>query len=269
MCVSHGPFLSIIQLPKVSTPRSKHHPIVAVPWDAPCSITATAWLCNATWQNEGSVGKMSSSQKHSLSSHVMVGTEKGEFFVIDMWGSLILMQKLHSGPVLAITPRTAAMGMLLKLWIIHRIIKIQLSSCLEYSLTSNHIHPIVNYQMHLWYICLCWFLIPRKIWCWYFPAAPTPDATEEVCIVFADTIACIPMPELLVFFRLHEAGSGQAYDPSLKIAYGKYKMPRRSGPRTDGMCLGPGQTNLRSLLTLGDGSEEMRKVTLIAGVSWL
>lgn len=45
-----------------------------------------------------------------LPSHAMVGTDKGEFVVFDMEGTMVAKQKICNGQIMSIKPRTSSMG---------------------------------------------------------------------------------------------------------------------------------------------------------------
>lgn len=94
----------------------------------------------------------------------------------------------------------------------------------------------------------------------------TEDCTEEVNIVCTNVIACIPLPELLACIRLHEAGSGQAVDPSLRIEFMKYAVSHdKNGSLADGFSLGLGQVSLKAFLTEKEGVEKPLHVSLLSG----
>lgn len=97
-------------------------------------------------------------------------------------------------------------------------------------------------------------------------AGLTADGTEEVSIVCTNAIACIPLPELLACIRLHEAGSGQAADPSLRIEFGKYTITQdKNGALADGFGLGLGQISLKSFLTDKNSVENSLHISLLSG----
>jgi len=90
------------------------------------------------------------------------------------------------------------------------------------------------------------------------------EAVEDVSIVFHDVLCCIPLPELLAFIRLHEAGSGQNHDPSLKLAHGKFGFGKSHANRTDGIHLGVRTPSLKSQLKKADGDSDETKIGFLS-----
>ncbi|GMH37187.1 hypothetical protein BSKO_05060 [Bryopsis sp. KO-2023] len=205
LAVGHGQYLSLIHLPScISSSAKKRKHLAAVVCEAPSRITAVCWLCHVSQRNGRNSGaKGAPSALQPLASHVMVGTEKGDFLVFDMLGVVVVRQKLHASGILTIRPRVASMGL-------------------------------------------------------------EREGTEEVSVTFPDMIVCIPLPELLAFIRFHEVGAGQAADPSLKIAHGKYDVSKKCGHRTDGINLGKKRPSLKSVLAGKDSGEEVVTVSVVA-----
>lgn len=95
------------------------------------------------------------------------------------------------------------------------------------------------------------------------------EALEDVSVVFHDVLCCIPLPELLAFIRLHEAGSGQSQDPSLRLAHGKFGFAKNHANRTDGIHLGVQPPSLKTLLKKSDTELDETKISILSGASLL
>ena len=92
------------------------------------------------------------------------------------------------------------------------------------------------------------------------------DAVEDVSVVFHDVLCCIPLPELLAFIRLHEAGTGQSQDPTLKLAHGKFGFGKNHANRMDGIHLGVRTPSLKDQLKKADSDSEETKIGFLSGM---
>lgn len=88
---------------------------------------------------------------------------------------------------------------------------------------------------------------------------------EDISIVFHDLICCLSLPELLAFIRLHEVGSGQSQDPSLKLTFGKFSYGKSFANRTDGIDLGISTPSLKSFLKKPEKESEDAKISILSG----
>ena len=91
------------------------------------------------------------------------------------------------------------------------------------------------------------------------------EEAEDVSIMFHDVLCCIPLPELLAFIRLHEAGSGQCQDPTLRLAHAKFGFGKNHANRTDGLELGSQIPSLKSQLKKADSDSEETKINILTG----
>lgn len=148
--------------------------------------------------------KQNGQELDTFASHLMLGTEKGEFLIYDLTGEVILHQKLHNSCILQIRCRP---------------------NCISFEESS----------------------------------------IEDITVVFHDVLCCIPLPEVLAFIRLHEAGSGQSHDPSLKLAHGKFGIGKNLSGRTDGFHLGIQPPLLKDELKIHDRSQETTKIGILSG----
>eukprot|EP00210_Caulerpa_lentillifera_P003852 g3679.t1 len=162
-------------------------------------ITAISWLVNLVPQSQ----KQNGHELDTFASHLMLGTEKGEFLIYDLTGEVILHQKLHNASVLQIRCRP---------------------NCISFEESS----------------------------------------IEDISVIFNDVLCCIPLPEVLAFIRLHEAGSGQTHDPSLKLAHGKFGIGKNLTGRTDGFHLGIQPPLLKDELKIHERSQETTKIGILS-----
>ena len=125
-----------------------------------------------------------------------------------------------------------------------------------------HIHPVLCIRSHPASMGQGISFESRTL---KYNAGSEREALEDISVIFTDVLCCIPLPELLAFIRLHEAGSGQRHDPTLKLAHGKFGFPKNQSSRLDGLHLGVQTPSLKSQLKNADNDVEETKISILSG----